>query len=65
MNTVGARSFGSIIYSGVADRVAISIGVKLANQHPSGGITAKMVMDEVLAVPPENWGEGIDDHKCE
>ncbi|QLL15704.1 polymorphic toxin type 44 domain-containing protein [Pseudomonas chlororaphis] len=49
----------------VADRVAISIGVKLANQHPNGGITAKMVMDEVLAVPPENWGEGIDDHKCE
>lgn len=49
----------------VADRVSISIGVKLANQHPNGGITAKMVMDEVLAVAPENWGAGIDDHTCE
>jgi uncharacterized Zn-binding protein involved in type VI secretion len=49
----------------VADRVSISIGVKLANQYPNGGITAKMIMDEVLAVAPENWGEGIDDHSCE
>ncbi len=48
----------------VADRVSISIGVKLANQHPHGGITAKMVMDEVLAVAPENWGEGISVHVC-
>ncbi|CAI8874124.1 polymorphic toxin type 44 domain-containing protein [Pseudomonas sp. IT-P176] len=48
----------------IADRVSISIGVKLANLHPSGGITAKMVMDEVLAVEPENWGAGIDDHTC-
>ncbi|WP_454834875.1 MULTISPECIES: polymorphic toxin type 44 domain-containing protein [Pseudomonas] len=49
----------------VADRVSISIGVKLANEHPNGGVTAKMIMDEVLAVAPENWGEGIDDHVCE
>lgn len=48
----------------VADRVSISIGVKLANQYPSGGITPKMVMDEVLAVAPNNWGDGISVHVC-
>ncbi|WP_166366219.1 polymorphic toxin type 44 domain-containing protein [Pseudomonas akapageensis] len=48
----------------VADRVAISIGMKLANQYPSGGITAKKVMNEVLAIAPENWGEGIRAHSC-
>ncbi|WP_028624055.1 polymorphic toxin type 44 domain-containing protein [Pseudomonas sp. Ant30-3] len=48
----------------VADRLSISIGVKLANQHPDGGITAKMVMDEVLAVTPENWGDGASVHVC-
>jgi hypothetical protein len=48
----------------VADRVSISIGVKLAHQHPHGEITAKMIMDEVLGVAPENWGEGIGEHKC-
>ncbi|VVO08239.1 polymorphic toxin type 44 domain-containing protein [Pseudomonas fluorescens] len=48
----------------VADRVSISIGMKLYKQHPNGGITAKIIMDEVLAVAPENWGKGIDDHKC-
>ncbi|MDR6928717.1 polymorphic toxin type 44 domain-containing protein [Pseudomonas sp. BE134] len=48
----------------VADRVSISIGVKLANQHPNGGVTAKLIMDEVLAVAPQNWGDGISDHVC-
>lgn len=48
----------------VADRVSISIGVKLANQYPNGGITTKMIMDEVLAVAPENWGDGISVHVC-
>lgn len=47
-----------------ADRLSISIGVKLYQQHPSGGITAKMIMDEVLAVQPKEWGEGIRVHKC-
>ncbi|OLF54590.1 polymorphic toxin type 44 domain-containing protein [Pseudomonas chlororaphis] len=48
----------------VADRVAIGIGIKLYRRHPHGGITAKMIMDEVLAVPPTDWGKGIDVHKC-
>ncbi len=55
----GLRAFDDI-----ADRVAISIGVKLAKQYSSGGVTAKIIMDEVLAVAPENWGDGIRDHVC-
>ncbi|MGE1152306.1 polymorphic toxin type 44 domain-containing protein [Pseudomonas kitaguniensis] len=46
------------------DRISISIGIKLFNQHPNGGITAKMVMSEVLAVTPQEWGAGVVDHKC-
>ena len=46
------------------DRISISIGIKLFSQHPTGGVTAKMVMTEVLAVPPEAWGAGIGVHKC-
>ncbi|MGN7742372.1 polymorphic toxin type 44 domain-containing protein [Pseudomonas sp. 22526] len=46
------------------DRISISIGIKLFNQHPNGGITAKMVMDEVLAVTPQEWGAGVIEHKC-
>ncbi|MCB2255854.1 PAAR domain-containing protein [Pseudomonas chlororaphis] len=46
------------------DRISISIGIKLFSQHPNGGITAKMIMDEVLAVPPEAWGKGVRVHKC-
>ncbi|PBP78459.1 polymorphic toxin type 44 domain-containing protein, partial [Pseudomonas syringae] len=46
------------------DRISISIGIKLFNQHPTGGITAKMVMDKVLAVTPQEWGAGVIEHKC-
>jgi hypothetical protein len=48
----------------VADRVSISIGVKLYRQYPNGSLTAEMIMHEVLAVAPENWGDGIRDHVC-
>lgn len=48
----------------VADRVSISIGIKLYNQHPNGGITAQIIMSEVLAIKPANWGEGIRVHVC-
>lgn len=47
------------------DRISISIGMKLYHQHPNGGITAKMVMDEVLAVPSQAWGKGIQIHVCQ
>ena len=55
----GLRAFDDI-----ADRVAISIGVKLANRHPGGGVTAQIIMAEVLAVAPENWGDGVRVHSC-
>ncbi|MDI2595209.1 polymorphic toxin type 44 domain-containing protein [Pseudomonas sp. 681] len=57
-------SDGLRAFDDAPDRVSVSIGVKLANHHPHGGITAKMVMDEVLAVAPENWGDGIRVHEC-
>ena len=46
------------------DRTSIGIGIKLFSQHPDGGVTAGMVMTEVLAIPPETWGAGIREHKC-
>ncbi|PXX52751.1 Zn-binding Pro-Ala-Ala-Arg (PAAR) domain-containing protein, incolved in TypeVI secretion [Pseudomonas sp. LAMO17WK12:I10] len=46
------------------DRISISIGIKLFSQHPNGGITAEMIMAEVLAVAPEQWGEGVRVHTC-
>lgn len=46
------------------DRISISIGIKLFSQHPNGGITAKMIMAEVLAVAPEQWGAGVRVHTC-
>lgn len=47
------------------DRISVGIGIELFNQHPNGGITAKMVMDEVLSVAPQEWGAGVIDHQCE
>lgn len=52
-------------YDDVADRVSINIGIKLKRHHPNGGITAKIIMDEVLAVNPADWGDGIRAHVCE
>jgi hypothetical protein len=48
----------------VADRVSISIGIKLYMHYPNGGIISKIIMNEVLAVSPANWGEGIRVHIC-
>lgn len=39
--------------------------MKPANLHPNGGITAKMIMNEVLAIAPESWGDGARVHVCE
>lgn len=48
----------------VPDRISISIGVKMYRQHPDGGVTAKIIMDEVLAVTPDAWGKGVKIHAC-
>lgn len=47
------------------DRISIGIGVQLFREHPSGGITARMVMEKVLEVSPVEWGEGVRVHECE
>lgn len=59
-NVEGFRAFDD-----APDRISIQIGVQLFKEHPNGGITAKMVMDKVLAVAPAEWGDGIREHKCE
>lgn len=46
------------------DRISIGIGIQLYMEQPRGDITAKMVMDKVLAVSPTEWGEGVRAHKC-
>ncbi|AZD22994.1 hypothetical protein C4K24_3694 [Pseudomonas chlororaphis subsp. aurantiaca] len=46
------------------DRTSISIGIKLYRQHPHGGVTAKMIMDEVLAIPLQEWRKGARVHVC-
>ncbi|MGY4527853.1 putative Zn-binding protein involved in type VI secretion [Pseudomonas sp. TE21394] len=48
----------------IGDRVAIGIGIKLHKLHPNGGITAKILMAEVLALPRSSWGGAIVDHAC-
>ncbi|MFJ2320015.1 polymorphic toxin type 44 domain-containing protein [Pseudomonas sp. NPDC087817] len=58
-NVEGARAFDD-----APDRISIQIGVQLFKEHPNGGITAKMVMDKVLAVSPTEWGDGVRAHKC-
>ncbi|RMR13316.1 polymorphic toxin type 44 domain-containing protein [Pseudomonas syringae group genomosp. 3] len=55
---------GMKAYDDAPDRISISIGIKLFAEHPDGGITAKMIMDKVLAVKPEDWGDGIIAHVC-
>ncbi|MGF6153666.1 polymorphic toxin type 44 domain-containing protein [Pseudomonas fluorescens] len=51
-------------YDDAPDRISISIGIKLFAEHPNGGITAKMIMEKVLAVKPKDWGDGVRVHVC-
>ncbi|POP79087.1 polymorphic toxin type 44 domain-containing protein [Pseudomonas syringae] len=56
---------GMRAWDDVPDRISISIGVKLFYENPNGGITARMIMDKVLAVTPSEWGDGASVHACE
>ena len=47
------------------DRVSIDIGIKLYSDYPDGGITAKIIMDKVLAVPIADWAKGVQEHVCQ
>jgi hypothetical protein len=49
----------------VPDRLSISIGIKLFNDYPHGGVPPQAIMDAVLAITPEGWGEGVRTHVCE
>ena len=64
----GPRRYADIdgmrAWDDIGDRVAISIGIQLYKQQPNGGITAKVLMDEVLALPLSNWGGSVRDHVC-
>lgn len=51
-------------YDDDQDRISIDIGIKLFAEHPNGGITAQMIMAEVLAVKPQDWGDGVRAHVC-
>lgn len=55
---------GMKAYDDAPDRISISIGIELFAEHPNGGITAKMIMEKVLAVKPEDWGDGVIVHVC-
>lgn len=46
------------------DRISIAIGVNLFKEYPQGGLTAKIIMDKVLAVPKADWAKGIKEHVC-
>lgn len=46
------------------DRISIAIGVNLFKEYPQGGLTAKIIMDKVLAVPKADWVKGIKEHVC-
>ncbi|WGV19726.1 polymorphic toxin type 44 domain-containing protein [Pseudomonas putida] len=64
----GPRRYADIdgmrAWDDIGDRVSISIGIKLHKQQPDGGITAKVLMDEVLAVSLSSWGGSVRDHLC-
>ncbi|MBX8516120.1 PAAR domain-containing protein [Pseudomonas cichorii] len=47
------------------DRISVSIGIQLYSENPNGSITAKMIMEKVLAITPTEWGDGIRVHECE
>ena len=48
----------------IPDRKSIAIGVNLFITYSTGGVSAKTIMDEVLAGDPSDWGKGISVHKC-
>jgi hypothetical protein len=47
------------------DRKSIAIGVSLFTIYSTEGVSAKIIMDEVLAGDPADWGPGISVHNCE
>lgn len=46
------------------DRLAIGLGIMLYREFPKGGVTTRAIMDAVLSIPPQNWGEAVKLHQC-
>lgn len=46
------------------DRLSIAIGVKLCKKYPNGGLSAAVLMNEVLSLTPAEWGEAARLHAC-
>lgn len=46
------------------DRISITIGINLFQRFPTGGVTAQIVMNEVLSIEVAAWVKGIKKHVC-
>ncbi len=55
---------GMRAWDDIPDRVSIIIGMNLYKEYPNGGLTGKIIMDKVLAVPISDWATGIRSHVC-
>ncbi len=55
---------GMRAWDDVPDRVSIIIGMSLYKEYPNGGLTGKIIMDKVLAVPISDWAKGVQPHVC-
>ncbi|WP_338805829.1 polymorphic toxin type 44 domain-containing protein [Pseudomonas chlororaphis] len=55
---------GMRAWDDLPDRVSIIIGMSLYKEYPNGGLTGKIIMDKVLAVPISDWAKGVQPHVC-
>ncbi|GFM75093.1 hypothetical protein PSCICM_09120 [Pseudomonas cichorii] len=55
---------GMRAWDDIPDRVSITIGMNLYKEYPNGGLTGKIIMDKVLAVPISDWATGVQPHVC-
>ncbi|MBX8492684.1 PAAR domain-containing protein [Pseudomonas cichorii] len=56
---------GMRAWDDIPDRVSIIIGMNLYKEYPNGGLTGKVIMDKVLAVPISDWAKGGRPHVCQ
>ncbi|MBL3876049.1 hypothetical protein EGV01_30000 [Pseudomonas syringae pv. theae] len=46
------------------DRISIGIGISFYRKHPEGGVKAREIMNAVLDVPTDKWGDALRLHTC-
>ncbi|AHG41972.1 hypothetical protein N018_17845 [Pseudomonas syringae CC1557] len=46
------------------DRIAIGIGIALYRRLPEGAVQGSEIMKDVLQVPDNSWGKGVELHSC-